>query len=205
MTNEQIKSLFGDNEEAYKDFQKKFNTSPDVKNMRAKIQNLQMSFRYVQAMQLQKKLNDIEYKVAKEIIDEQRSKVEKVNLTQIALTDKERNEIIDLRICLDILSDCMEGFVMDINEILQRHDKTLTFEDYDPTIKMLKEARRHLAWCSDNEDYRKYEPWGDECDKLIKSVKNKAAKIKRETKKARLIAASEVGTNNETGKEEKRA
>lgn len=205
MTSEQIKSLFGDNEEAYKDFQKKFNTSPNVKNMRAKIQNLQMSFRYVQAMQLQKKLNDIEYKVAKEIIDEQRSKVEKVNLTQIALTDKERNEIIDLRICLDILSDCMEGFVMDINEILQRHDKTLTFEDYDPTIKMLKEARRHLAWCSDNEDYRKYEPWGDECDKLIKSVKNKAVKIKRETKKARLIAASEVGTNNETGKEEKRA
>lgn len=41
MTNEQIKSLFGDNEEAYKDFQKKFNTSPDVKNMRVKIQNLQ--------------------------------------------------------------------------------------------------------------------------------------------------------------------
>lgn len=205
MTSEQIKSLFGDNEEAYKDFQKKFNTSPDVKNMQVKIQNLQKSFRYVQAMQLQKKLNDIEYKVAKELIDEQRAKVEKVNLTQVALTDKERNEIIDLRICLDILSDCMEGFVIDINDILQRHDKTLTFEDYNPTIKMLKEARRHLAWCSDNEDYRKYEPWGDECDKLIKSVKNKATKIKRETKKARLIAASAAGTNNETGKEEKHA
>lgn len=205
MTNEQIKSLFGDNEEAYKDFQTKFNTSPDVKNMQAKIQNLQRSFRYVQAMQLQKKLNDIEYKVAKELIDEQRAKVEKVNLTQVALTDKERNEIIDLRICLDILSDCMESFVMDINDILQRHDKTLTFEDYNPTIKMLKEARRHLAWCSDNEDYRKYEPWGDECDKLIKSVRNKVTKIKRETKKARLIAASSAGTNNETGKEEKHA
>ena len=66
---------------------------------------------------------------------------------------------------------------------------------------MLKEARRHLAWCSDNEDYRKYEPWCDECDKLIKSVKNKATKIKRETKKARLIAALAAGTNNETGKE----
>ena len=205
MTNEQIKSLFGDNEEAYKDFKTKFNTSPDVKNMQAKIQNLQKSFRYVQAMQLQKKLNDIEYKVAKELIDEQRAKVEKVNLTQVALTDKERNEIIDLRICLDILSDCMESFVMDINDILQRHDKTLTFEDYNPTIKMLKEARRHLAWCSDNEDYRKYEPWGDECDKLIKSVRNKVTKIKRETKKARLIAASSAGTNNETGKEEKHA
>ncbi len=205
MTKEQIKSLFGDNEEAYKDFQKKFNTSPDVKNMQAKIQNLQKSFRYVQAMQLQKKLNDIEYEVAKELIDEQRLKVEKVNLTQVALTDKERDEIIDLRICLDILSDCMEGFVIDINDILQRHDKTLTFEDYNPTIKMLKEARRHLAWCSDNEDYRKYEPWGDECDKLIKSIRNKAIKIKRETKKAKLIAASAAGTNNETGKEEKHA
>mgnify|MGYP004528702183 CR=1 FL=1 len=203
MTKEQIKNLFGDNEEVYRDFQNKFNTSPDVKNMKEKIQNLQRSFRYVQAMQLQKQLNDIEYKVAKELIDEQKAKVEKVTLTQVALTDKERNEIIDLRICLDILSDCMEGFVMDINAILQRHDTTLTFEDYNPTIKMLKEARRHLAWCSDNEDYRKYEPWGDECDKLIKSVKNKATKIKRETKKARLIAASEGRTEDETGKEEK--
>nr|DAM87810.1 MAG TPA: hypothetical protein [Caudoviricetes sp.] len=203
MTKEQIKNLFGDNEEVYRDFQNKFNTSPDVKNMKEKIQNLQRSFRYVQAMQLQKQLNDIEYKVAKELIDEQKAKVEKVTLTQVALTDKERNEIIDLRICLDILSDCMEGFVMDINAILQRHDNTLTFEDYNPTIKMLKEARRHLAWCSDNEDYRKYEPWGDECDKLIKSVKNKATKIKRETKKARLIAASEGRTEDETGKEEK--
>ena len=203
MTKEQIKNLFGDNEEVYRDLQNKFNTSPDVKNMKEKIQNLQRSFRYVQAMQLQKQLNDIEYKVAKELIDEQKAKVEKVTLTQVALTDKERNEIIDLRICLDILSDCMEGFVMDINAILQRHDTTLTFEDYNPTIKMLKEARRHLAWCSDNEDYRKYEPWGDECDKLIKSVKNKATKIKRETKKARLIAASEGRTEDETGKEEK--
>lgn len=203
MTKEQIKNLFGDNEEVYRDFQNKFNTSPDVKNMKEKIQNLQRSFRYVQAMQLQKQLNDIEYKVAKELIDEQKAKVEKVTLTQVALTDKECNEIIDLRICLDILSDCMEGFVMDINAILQRHDNTLTFEDYNPTIKMLKEARRHLAWCSDNEDYRKYEPWGDECDKLIKSVKNKATKIKRETKKARLIAASEGRTEDETGKEEK--
>ena len=205
MTKEQIKSLFGDNEEAYKDFQKKFNTSPDVKNMQAKIQNLQKSFRYVQAMQLQKKLNDVEYKVAKELIDEQRAKVEKVNLTQVALTDKERNEIIDLRICLDILSDCMEGFVIDINDILQRHDKTLMFEDYNPTIKMLKEARRHLSWCSDNTEYRKYEPWGDECDKLIKSVKNKCTKIKRETKKAMADLPNNSKTNNETGKEKKDA
>ena len=86
MTSEQIKSLFGDNEEAYKDFQMKFNTSGDVKNMRAEIQNLQKSFRYVQAMQLQKKLNDIEYKVAKKLIDEQRAKVEKVNLSLQWLT-----------------------------------------------------------------------------------------------------------------------
>lgn len=164
--------------------------------MKQKIANLQRAFQYVQAMQLQKKLNEVEYKVAKELIDEQKSKVEKVNLTQVALTDKERNEIVDLRICLDILSDCMESFVMDINDILQRHDKTLTFEEYNPTIKMLREARQHLSWCSNNTEYRNYEPWGDECDKLIKSVRNKATKIKRETKKQKFTAGSAVGTNN---------
>lgn len=196
MTNKEIKALFDGNEEQYKDFQAKFNTSPDVIAMKQKIANLQRAFQYVQAMQLQKKLNEVEYKVAKELIDEQKSKVEKVNLTQVALTEKERNEIVDLRICLDILSDCMESFVMDINDILQRHDKTLTFEEYNPTIKMLREARQHLSWCSNNTEYRNYEPWGDECDKLIKSVRNKATKIKRETKKQKFTAEPAVGTNN---------
>lgn len=200
MTKEKIKALFSD-EAAYKDFQAKFNTSPNVQEMQTKILNLQRAFQYVQAMALQKKLNEIEYNVAKQLIDEQKNKAEKVNLTQVALTDKERNEIIDLRICLDILSDCMETFVMDIDEILKRHDKTLNFEDYNPTIKLLKEARRHLQWCSDNTEYRKYEPWGDECDKLIKSVKNKANKIKRETRKASVSAASDTETNNVKGKE----
>lgn len=199
MIKEEIKALFEGNEEQYKDFQAKFNTAPDVVAMKQKIANLQRAFQYVGAMQLQKKLNEVEYNVAKQLIDEQKSKVERVNLTQVALTDKERNEIIDLRICLDILSDCMESFVMEINEILQRHDKTLTFEDYNPTIKMLKEARRHLSWCSDNMEYRKYEPWGDECDKLIKSVKNKCTKIKRETKKAMAEVPSSSKTKNETG------
>lgn len=196
MTKDEIKALFADNEEAYNAFQTTFNTSPDVIAMKQKIANLQRAFQYVQAMQLQKKLNEVEYKVAKELIDEQKSKVEKVNLTQVALTDKERNEIVDLRICLDILSDCMESFAMDINAILQRHDKTLTFEEYNPTIKMLREARQHLSWCSNNTEYRNYEPWGDECDKLIKSVRNKATKIKRETKKQKFTAASAIGTKN---------
>lgn len=94
MTNKEIKALFDGNEEQYKDFQAKFNTSPDVIAMKQKIANLQRAFQYVQAMQLQKKLNEVEYKVAKELIDKQKSKVEKVNLTQVALTDKERNEIV---------------------------------------------------------------------------------------------------------------
>ena len=73
MTTNEIKALFEGNEEAYKDFQAKFNTSPDVIVMKQKIANLQRAFQYVQAMQLQKKLNEVEYKVAKELIDEQKS------------------------------------------------------------------------------------------------------------------------------------
>lgn len=196
MTNKEVKDLFEGNEEQYEDFLEKFNTAPQVKELKRQIQNLQSSFRYIQAMELQKKLNGIAYKVAKELIEEANKKEEHISLTQVELTDKERQEIIDLRICLDILSDCMESYVMDIDDILKRHDKTLSFEDYKPTIELLREARRHLSWCSDNFDYRKYVPWGDECDKLIKMVRNKAGKIKRETKKAALSKAESEKTNN---------
>lgn len=196
MTNKEVKDLFEGNEEQYRDFLEKFNTAPQVKELKRQIQNLQSSFRYIQAMELQKKLNGIAYKVAKELIEEANKKEEHISLTQVELTDKERQEIIDLRICLDILSDCMESYVMDIDDVLKRHDKTLSFEDYKPTIDLLREARRHLSWCSDNFDYRQYVPWGDECDKLIKMVRNKAGKIKRETKKAALSKAESEKTNN---------
>lgn len=44
MTNKEIKALFDGNEEQYKDFQAKFNTSPDVIAMKQKIANLQRAF-----------------------------------------------------------------------------------------------------------------------------------------------------------------
>ena len=186
MTDKEIRNLFGDNEEQYKDFLEKFHGVPQVKELTRQIQMLQRSGRYFQSISLQKKLDAIAYNVAKELIEEANKKEEHITLAQVELTDKERQEIVDLRICLDILSDCMETCAMEINDILKRHDKTLSFEDYKPTIDLLREAKRHLAWCSDNFDYRKYEPWGEECDKFTRMVRNKANKIKRETRKEAL-------------------
>lgn len=203
MTRKEIEDLFEGNKEQYEDFQQKFNRAKDVINLKQQIANLQRSYRYVQAMQLQKKLNDIEYKIAKDLIKEAKSKVEHVSLLSVGLSKKEQDLICDYRICLDILANCMETYVMEMDEILKRHDKTLAFEDYIPTVKMLKEARRHLDWCSDNTDYRQYEPWGDECDKLIKTIYNKAKAIKRETKKAAAYKEKETEVSNVKGKEKK--
>lgn len=199
MTQEEIKALFEGNQDAFEDFEKKFNTAPAIIDMKRKIANLQKSFRYVQAMELQRKLNTIEYNTAKDLIEEGKKKVEKVNLLSIGLSDKDRDAIVDMRMCLDMLADAMETFAMDIDDILRKYDNTLSFEEFVPTVQLLREARKKLDWCSKNTDWRKYEPWGNECDKLINYVKNKARVIKRETNKVRYNADN---VNSDKSKED---
>ena len=76
MTQKDIRNLFS-TDEAFEDFEKKFNQSAQVRNLRNLITNSQRAFRIVQAQQLQQKLYRIEYETAKSLLDEARKKEEK--------------------------------------------------------------------------------------------------------------------------------
>lgn len=191
MSREKIEALFNADAEAYRAFREQFEQNPKVKLLRKRVQTLYKAHKFVQAMEGERTLRDIEYKAAQGLLATAKPKTEKVRLTDVGLTDKERNEVADLRISLDMLSDCIESIVMRINEILRGHDNGLEFEDYKPTVELLREAKRHLSWINDNTDYRKFETWGAECDKLLRSVQNKVKAMKRGTQKE--ITASENG------------
>ena len=76
MTQKDIRNLFS-TDEAFEDFEKKFNKSTQVQNLRNLIKNSQRAFRIVQSQQLQYKLYKIEYETAKSLLDEARKKEEK--------------------------------------------------------------------------------------------------------------------------------
>ena len=78
MTQKDIRNLFS-TDEAFEDFEKKFNQSAQVRNLRNLITNSQRAFRIVQAQQLQQKLYKIEYETAKSLLDEARKKAQMIN------------------------------------------------------------------------------------------------------------------------------
>ena len=178
-----IEALFNGDAELYKTFREQFEQNPKVKALRKRVQILYKAYKCVQAMDVEGAIREIEYKAAQELMATAKPRVERVRLTDVGFTDKERGEIADLRISLDMLSDCIESITMRINEILREHDNGLEFEDYKSTLELLREAKRHLSWVNDNTDYRKFETWGTECDKLLRSVQNKVEAIKRGTRK----------------------
>ena len=67
MTKQDIRNLFS-TDEAFEDFEKKFNQDDKIKVLRNSISNLQRAFKIVQAQQLQKKLCQNEYNAAKYLL-----------------------------------------------------------------------------------------------------------------------------------------
>ena len=116
MTQKDIRNLFS-TDEAFEDFEKKFNQSAQVRNLRNLITNSQRAFRIVQAQQLQQKLYKIEYETAKSLLDEARKKEEKLNIFKTNIREEDIEKILHLGLCLDVICDCAETYLMDIGDI----------------------------------------------------------------------------------------
>lgn len=183
MTSEKdkIRDLFGNDVEGYEKFIKTFNATPEIKSLKEQIKNLERSFKLVAARQIASKVERIKLIAAQNLLKETKKREKTLNLFDLGFTDEEVEKILSYRMCLDVLADCVETFVLDINDILRKKDKSLCFEDFLPISKLLEESRKKLAWESENTEYRKYEPWGDRCDELIERVKETAKLIKTET------------------------
>lgn len=183
MTSEKdkIRDLFGNDVEGYEKFIKTFNATPEIKSLKEQIKNLERSFKLVAARQIASKVERIKLIAAQNLLKETKKREKTLNLFDLGFTDEEVEKILSYRMCLDVLADCVETFVLDINDILRKKDKSLYFEDFLPISKLLEESRKKLAWESENTEYRKYEPWGDRCDELIERVKETAKLIKTET------------------------
>lgn len=185
MTRKDIRALFS-TDKAFEDFEKKFHLSPRVKILQELIQDNQRAFRIIQAQQLQSKLYKIEYEAAKTLIEEAaRERGEKVNLFRTSIPKGEIDYIFNLGICLDVISDCAETFLIEIDDILKKYDKGYSYEDFNGVKEALAKVREQLSVFNKNVDYRKYAAWGEVCDELIDGIKERVKKIERMTEEER--------------------
>lgn len=182
MNRQDIRNLFS-TDEAFENFEKKFNQNELIKRLRNSITNSQRAFRIVQAQQLQQKLYQVEYDTAKFLLEEERE--EKLNIFKTNIKKEDIEKILHLGVCLDVVCDCAETYLMDIGDILKSYGEGYSYEEFNAVGKALKEVRKQLSKLSQNSDYRQYNAWGDICDELIDEIKEKVREIDRRTKEER--------------------
>lgn len=184
MNRQDIRNLFS-TDEAFENFEKKFNQNELIKRLRNSITNSQRAFRIVQAQQLQQKLYQVEYDTAKSLLDEEKKKEEKLNIFKTNIKKEDIEKIIHLGLCLDVICDCAETYLMDIGDILKSYGEGYSYDGFDGVKKALGEVRKQLSALNKNSDYRKYNAWGDLCDELIDEIKEKVLEIDKRTKEER--------------------
>lgn len=181
MNRKDIRNLFS-TDEAFENFEKKFNQNELIKRLRNSITNSQREFRIIQAQQLQQKLYQVEYDTAKSLLEEEKKREEKLNIFKTNIKKEDIEKILHLGVCLDAVCDCAETYLMDIGDVLKSYSEGYSYEEFNAVGKALKEVRKQLSKLSQNSDYRRYNAWGDICDELIDEIKEKVREIDRRTK-----------------------
>lgn len=184
----QVRAMFGDNQDGYERFRKAFEEQPKVREMRLQVQALQKSLQYIPALKLAQRIDEIELKAATNLLRETQEQGRKVSLISQKLPSEDLEKIVDMSIGIDVCCDIIETYCMDINDLLRKTDKDLSYEEMLGTVALLKKVRERLSFLAKHSRYRDFEPWGDECDKAAKYVLGKVKVIKRETAKLEAVS-----------------
>ena len=120
--------------------------------------------KFLQSMKVQSKINDLYRKAAEDFCKEMEKEVENIELKDLELPDEDKRDIID-------------GAVKDINEILHRTDKNISYEQFDDILGISNSVKAKLRFFSKNALYLNTDTWGNETDNADRLIQNKAKKV----------------------------
>lgn len=173
---DKIRGYF-ETEESYQDFHNKFISDSKVRELQNKAFNLQSAGMLVQALRQRQMIDEVELRTIETLRQEESNKAHQISLLHAGLTKTEQNKVTELIITAYMLIDMIESCDMDINSILKKHDKEMSFDGFDEIKKLGKQAQQSIDWICKNTKLYKNIEWGDYCDNLLKMTQNKASKL----------------------------
>lgn len=173
---DKIRGYF-ETEESYQDFHNKFLSDSKVRELQTKAFNLQSAGMLVQALRQRQIIDEVELRTIETLRQEESNKAHQISLLHAGLTKTEQNKVTELIITAYMLIDMIESCDMDINSILKKHDKEMSFDGFAEIKKLGKQAKQSIDWIGKNTNLYKNIEWGDYCDNLLKMTQNKARKL----------------------------
>ena len=129
----------------------------------------------VAALNAYKKLDSIRLVTQAKLLQEQQEQT--VSLLSMGLSHEQLDKINVLTIAMYMSCDMIECLAMEVNEELQKVDKTARYEMFDPIIKIGKSAKENIRYLWKNTTMFETDDFGEQSDKMREMLLNKAKKV----------------------------
>ena len=129
----------------------------------------------VAALNTYKRLDSIRLITQTKLLQEQREQT--VSLLSMVLSHEQLDKINTLTIAMYMSCDMIECLAMEVNEELQKVDKTARYEMFDPIIKIGKSAKENIRYLWKNTTMFETDDFGEQSDKMREMLINKAKKV----------------------------
>jgi hypothetical protein len=157
----------------------KFDEDENVIKLRMKQQELMRKGLIREAMKIGEQVNRLFEIVCTDYLKEINSNVEKIELKKLGLSQDDKERIMTHCIVLFMACDIIESAVIDIDDVLHKHDKDLSFEMFNDFKKLKDLAKAKLEYLKKNGDYMQDVVWADKCDNMYELITNKAKSMVR--------------------------
>ena len=129
----------------------------------------------VAALNTYKRLDSIRLITQAKLLQKQQEQT--VSLLSMGLSHEQLDKINTLTIAMYMSCDMIECLAMEVNEELQKVDKTARYEMFDPIIKIGKSAKENIRYLWKNTTMFETDDFGEQSDKMREMLINKAKKV----------------------------
>lgn len=168
-----------------KDIRLRFESNPDVMQLRTQQQYAQRSGNYALALDVAQKLDALFVVVLDKYMRHAEQEVKTLDSAASALPLKDKEDMMVSMMVMFMACDIIDTAVMDLNDVLHR-----TYPDFDiSTFNDIKQtadmARKKLKYLQENGDYMQDLVWADSCDNMYDMMRSKAKAIVRKRKESK--------------------
>lgn len=155
-----------------------FDNNPTIKKLDQLATQLHHNRDYIGALKVRKDI-DNRWKYIKEnhLKSYDKTVQETVKISELGLPEDKVQALVENILVIFMACDIIETAHMNANDILKKHDKNASLDNFNDLTSFIGRIKAHLQFLQKETGYMGDLAWADGCDKQYEMIRNKARSI----------------------------
>ena len=155
-----------------------FCNNPSIKKLDQMAAQLQHNRDFIGSLNLKKEIEaQWEYVKQTHLKSYDKTVQETVKLSELGLPEDKLQSLVENMLTIFMACDIIETAHMNANEILKKHDKNASLDNFNDLTSFIDRVKAHLKFLQSETGYMDDLAWGEGCDKQYEMIRNKARAI----------------------------